>query len=247
MIRRRSLLLAAPALLLPKPGRAWQKRRPAFEGRYFELEVTHAYVSGFDPAVVGFGIADETASLDDTGFWNNAAEQVAMSGVFGMSGNTQGSTGGINYPNPRFGAPVGSALNDVYACAINITDKLIWFRNVTDAGDWYGASGPGGDPATNFDGWDISTNFTGDIHVFCGCTQRNDTNYGEGVVNLGAAAFDGVVPAGYVAWGAADTLNPADKYAGITLSGGNLTFSTSGAGDLMSQGRIVRSVGSFPF
>lgn len=71
------------------------------------------------------------------------------------------------------------------------------------------------------------------------CGQR------EGVVNLDGSAFAGAVPSGYVAWGGADTLNLADKYAAITLSGGDLTFSTAGAGDLNSQGRIVRSVGEY--
>ena len=210
---------------------------------YFELTITHAYDSGFDPASVGFGIADGTASLSDTGFWNNAAEQADMAGVFGMHGNTQGSTAGVNYPNPRYGAPAGSVSNNVYACAVNFVTDLIWFKNITAAGTWVGST-TGGDPAAGTLGWSIAGLFTGPVYAFGGTTQRNDTNYGAGTLNLGGSAFVGTPPTGYVAWGAADTLNPSDKYSGITLSGGNLTFSTSGAGDLASQGRIVRTIGA---
>jgi hypothetical protein len=153
--------------------------------------------------------------------------------------------GGIGYPVKHPGISVQVTLG-VYACAVNITARLMWLRDVTEAAAWIGDGTIGADPETDAFGFDYSTQITGSVYAFGGGTQRNDTNYGSGTMNFGGSAFTGAVPSGYIAWGASDTLNPSDTSGSLVLSGGNLTFSTIGSGDLGVVGHLSRSIGAHP-
>lgn len=245
-MNRRSLILAAAgALLVPRPGRAWQKHSgiPVATRLYFELTTTHVYTSGFNSGYTAIGIAGAGASLNNAGSWNSGASQPAMAELVGTV-RADNSGGGIGYPVKHPGISVQPTLG-VYACAVNVTAKLMWLRDVTEAATWIGST-TGGDPATDSLGFDYSGQITGVIYAFGGVTQRNDTNYAEAVLNFGGSAFSGTVPTGYVAWGASDTLNPSDKSSVIVLSGGNLTLSSIGAGDLNIVGQLARSIGTHP-
>jgi hypothetical protein len=184
--------------------------------------------------------------LTNAGIWNNSSSQIAedqingvvMSDVLGVVGRP------IGYPNRATAPFLSSTPGDVLAMAVNATIKLSWLRNVTAGGTWFGDGLGTGDPTTNTHGFDYSGNISGAIHAFGGVTQLSDADYGSGTLNLGGSAFTGTVPTGYTAWGASDTLNPSDKSGSITLSGGDLTYSSVGAGNLSLVGQLARSIGT---
>lgn len=249
MITRRSLLFlaAAPALIVPCRALSWQIPKRSVNRRYFELTLTHSFISGFDAGIAGFGICGATASLTAAGFWDNNSLQAAEAEICGSTHNSVGSGSAVGYPSKWVGINTG-ALDRVYALAVNLTAELIWFRDVTGASGWSstGTAPPTPDPETDANGFDYSAVITGAVYAFGGATHNNFLgNYGEGVLNFGATAFVGAIPAGYVAWGAGETLNPSDKSGDILLSGSNLTFSSDGAGDLDNLGQIARSVGAY--
>jgi hypothetical protein len=128
--------------------------------------------------------------------------------------------------------------------AVRPSAKLTWLRNVTGGGTWFGDGLGTGVPETDTHGFDYSSNISGAIYAFGGVTQRNDVDFGSGTLNLGGSAFTGTPPTDFVAWGVGDTLNPSDKSGAITLSGGNLTYSSVGSGDLFVAGQLARSIGT---
>lgn len=210
---------------------------------YFEATMTHGYDSGFDAAIVCFGIAGASALTVLTGGnLYNGAVQAQEAQLIGISGNTLGSGRGTGYPTQYPNGAQGGT-NNVYAIAVNTTSCLMWSRDVTGGGNWVG-DGVSPNPATDTSGFNFSTLISGRLYVFGGATQRNNTNYGSGTLNLGGSAFVGAVPSGYSAWSATDTLNSSDKSASLTLSGGNLSFSLAGAGDFLGVGQMVRSITS---
>lgn len=245
MNRRRIITGSLALIAAPSIVRAWQVPGGASQKLYFEFTLTHSFVAGFDAGIAGFGIAGASASLAAAGDWGSSASQIAEAEICGSIHNSQGAGSAIGYPTKWVGINSG-ALNRVYACAVHRSVKLIWFRDVTGAGAWKGNGTGTQDPATDQNGFDYSGVIAASIYAFGGVTHNNFLgNYGEGVLNFGATAFVGAIPSGYRAWGAAETLNSADKSANITLSGGDLTFSSNGAPDLNNIGQLVRSVGSF--
>lgn len=243
-MNRRSVIVGAASLTLARPALGWQKRRlNTANRRYFEFTLLHGYVSGFDAGAAGFGICGATASLTNAGQWVNNSMQPAEAQLSGLVVNTEGSGRPVGYPARCEGPSISAADGTVYATAVNITAGLQWLRNVSAGGIWFG-NGLLADPATDTSGFDYTSVITGAVYAWGGATQRNNTNYGSGVNNLGGSAFIGTVPTGYIAWGASDTLNPADKSGSLTLSGGNLTWSSLGSGDLLEVLQLARSIQS---
>jgi hypothetical protein len=241
-MRRRDLLIAATGLIVgPRPARSWQKRQLSI-GLYFEFTIVHVIASGY----AGFGICGASASLTNAGFWNSSAAQAAEAQTNGLViSDVLGAVGRpIGDPNRATAPVLSSTPGDVFAMAVRPSAKLTWLRNVTGGGTWFGDGLGTGVPETDTHGFDYSSNISGPIHAFGGVTQRNDVEYGSGTLNLGGSAFTGALPTDYVAWGVGDTLNPSDKSGAITLSGGNLTYSSVGSGDLFVAGQLARSIGT---
>lgn len=118
----------------------------------------------------------------------------------------------------------GYVAGNVMTIAIDFTAQLIWTRNSTTNPTKWNNSGTA-NPATGTGG--ISFAFmAGATQYFATLTNNpGDTT----TVNFGATPFVTALPAGFSAYGAATTLNPADN-AGETLSSGNLTATFAGSG-----------------
>lgn len=213
---------------------------------YFEATVTHGYESGFDAGYGVFGICGPGALLNLVGGdLANGSSQTVEAQIMGWFTNTLGSGRGIGYPNRMDTVDADVGANTIYAVAVNTIIRKMWIRNVSAGGAWAG-DGLLPDPATNTSGRDYTTNITdGRIYAFVGAAQRNDTNYGAATINLGGTAFTGTVPSGYVAWSAADTLNPSDASPNLVLSGGNLSVSSLGMGSAATYpAQLARSKAS---
>lgn len=214
------------------------------EGKYyFEATVTHGWDSGFDAGYGVFGIAGSNALLDFVGGdLANGAAQTVEAETMGWFTNTLGSGRGLGHPDRISGVNADVGAGTIYAVAVNTSLHRLWIRNVSAGGAWAG-DGLLPDPATNTSGRLYTNNITSPyIHAFVGASQRNNTNYGAATINLGGSAFTGTVPSGYVAWSAANTLNPSDASVKLVLSGGNLSVSSVGMGSLATYpAQLARS------
>lgn len=115
--------------------------------------------------------------------------------------------------------------------------NLLWVRN--GSGDWN--DDPAADPATDTGGIDIGAL---DGLTLFPIVQASAN--GTLTCNFGGSAFDQPVSAGYTAWNAAATLDPAKLFgAGVPpLTNGNLTFEPS-ASYCACQATAGRSIGRF--
>lgn len=86
------------------------------------------------------------------------------------------------------------AVNDVIACAIDITNSLMWVKNLTQASNWNltGGASPGGSGGNG--------SFpTGGAPYYAGVGFHSGGS-GEVEMNFGNNAFVGSVPSGFTAW-----------------------------------------------
>lgn len=105
----------------------------------------------------------------------------------------------IVYTDSDGGFNPGSGTTDghIYACAVDLTAKLFYIKNVTTAGGWFGSAGSA-DPAAGTNGRDFST--TG-IATWCVAANAGSSKTDPLTINLGGAAFAGTPPSGFTAWG----------------------------------------------
>ncbi len=82
--------------------------------------------------------------------------------------------------------------NDVIGMAIDLTNKKIWWRKNT--GSWVGTTGTP-DPATNTNGFDITTMLANSNRVYPACNLSGSA--AKFTANFGASAFTGTVPSGF--------------------------------------------------
>jgi len=141
-------------------------------------------------------------------------------------------SGNIWVNNAASGSTLGTrAANDVIGVALDLGAQLAWFR-VAPAGNWNGSGTA--NPATGAGGLSVAvvSNYDATPAMMWGAS-------GDVVVgDFGDTAFVGSVPAGFTSGFPVGSLptrvytmwNPADRTAGIALSGNNLIAkNTSGA------------------
>ncbi len=85
------------------------------------------------------------------------------------------------------------AAGKTYGLAFDATARLVWLKNITDAGDWNdnGSS----DPATGSLGCSFNSGImaTGVVYVGCTCANSGDNM----TFNFGATAYAGTAPSGF--------------------------------------------------
>lgn len=144
------------------------------------------------------GIANSSALL--TTFAGNNSNGIGF-----QSGNNHWINGGNSSPTV-----VTFANGDVLGIAVDITNKLIWFIDVTHSSStWYGSSAGGStSPSTGTNGLSISAlSASPYFPIFSG---YDSTAHDECTLNTGTSAFSGTLPTGFTAWDAA----VANKYQG---------------------------------
>lgn len=124
---------------------------------------------------------------------------IAFSGATFTGLGTSGADGAINYDGFSGEIFVNSshtnntgftgAANDIRAVAIDFTNNLIWFKDLTNSGSWNGSGTA--DPATGAGGLAIPS---GKSWFPAGVT---DTGTQSMTFNFGASAFTGAVPSGF--------------------------------------------------
>jgi hypothetical protein len=140
---------------------------------------------------------------------------------------------------------------DVLAIAVDLTARLLWTKNITQASAW-NANGAA-NPATGVGGLDISS-LPSVVYPTVDLLDNSQVT-----LNLGTAAYVGVVPSGFGNWPGGGGFNPADSFTTrwITLSNNNLiatrphdasTGRNNFAFDnLRITGQCLRSTATFPF
>jgi hypothetical protein len=202
---------------------------------YFEVTVTQ--VSNADETSVLFGIANSTFNITKPQSLDLAAglhSPQLDGGVFWKFNNTGGTAwyGGSSGPNSFAGLDYETRKIGI---AVDTTAHYVWARDTSAPTTWYGVGGVTPDPTTGVAGFDytgcgISTGQS--IYILVGCSQWGDNshaNYAQLVLNTGASAFNAAAPTGFAPYDSSGstTINPSDKGADLTLSGGNLSM-TSG-------------------
>lgn len=145
---------------------------------------------------LGVGVIKQTQSrLVGSGSLNSTGCALALG---------PGFQAGININNAIVGSFGTMANGTVVGMAIDITGKLIWFRNGA-AGNWNN-SGPA-NPATGVGGLSIAA-LTGNLKLMaweCAFSTPNVTV----TLNAGSSGFTGAVPSGFTAgWPSSNPLNP---------------------------------------
>jgi hypothetical protein len=125
--------------------------------------------------------------------------------------------------------------------AVDLTNQLIWFRN-GQTNRWNASNTA--NPATGAGG----ISFTPSSGLFpMGSIDVNSSGDQVVVANFGASAFAWAAPSGFSSWnvaaGSATTWNPSDKNSSVTLSNGNLTYTSSAAGSYVAV-RATNSLSS---
>lgn len=138
-------------------------------------------------------------------------------------------------------AATNYSANDWVGVAVDTINSLIWMRNASTAGLWTGDGTAGTpNPATGVKGFSFTTQITGDIYIVCGASEQGGV-FCSAKLNVGASAFAASPPTGFTAWDGTGTttLSITDKAAGVTLSGGNLSWTvgvlTPGAGQTVGS------------
>jgi hypothetical protein len=148
-------------------------------GKYY-FEVT--FVSGSSSTVMTLGIAN--SSLSQT---LNALGLDANNSIGGNSNSN------IFYNSSTIGSWKATANGDVCAVAVDFTNQLIWFQDITSQpGQWNGNNSfsPGGTGGAAFAA--TSGPYFAAI--------SDNSNACQFVINFGNSAFTGSVPAGFTAW-----------------------------------------------
>jgi len=206
---------------------------------YWEVQILTGGVGASAGYGVLAGIANASLLVTDTVDASvNLAQLRSQYGIFWTSKvDAAGGTPVFGYPTlPSVAAQrVATAVNDIWAIALNTTTHRIWWRRLTGANTNWNVSALA-DPATGVGGEDISASgyspVIGRIYALCGADLGDNplntfTSPGSGKVNFGATAFSGTAPTSFVSPYSIYTdavLSSTDKSASITLSGGNLTF-----------------------
>lgn len=195
----------------------------------------------------------------------------------GLLGSGSAGLGWRSNGNWRIGGSEGvsgmsaPSSGQVIGIAVDLTNSLIWIRNVTASSTtWYGANSGTPNPATGTEGFSFSS-FSAAMYL-CFSSNQNSTTPAV-TMNAGGSSFAATAPTGFSAWNASDawntsftrpnlypsltlntgastfamtpptnfdpwdtsggtTINPSDKSANVTLSGGNLALtvlSTTGS------------------
>jgi hypothetical protein len=155
----------------------------------FYFEVLYSTVAASDH---GCGLANSTQSL--TAFIGGPSNSV---GVYGLDGE-------VYLNDVATGSIIGGiASGDVVAVAVDTDTDDVWFRHVTDGGDWNGSAAA--DPALGTGGIDIS-GITGALFPIAGGFRNTDAGTGR----FTEASMAGVMPSGFVAWDGTGEAAPGD-------------------------------------
>lgn len=196
------------------------------EAGAFYVEFTISGIPGAGEYGAVFGICGSTFDLSDPiDIDVNAAQgadgviwNVSLINMLGWGSPNRAESGGTH----------AHVNGDVYGLAYStITDKA-WARRATQAPTlWYGVGGAGtADPATGVEGFDFSTQITGNVYVCAGCSQPGNANAANPIVtvNGGGSAFAAPAPSGFVGPGSVLAFNPLDKDPPMVLSNANQTL-----------------------
>lgn len=155
---------------------------------------------------------------------------------------------GWGYPTgPPDTATSVVSTNDWIGIAVDTINSLLWWRNATASPTvWWGNGSGAPDPVTGADGFSFdpstgSAPITGNVYILGGGGNENTTPYPTLTLNTGASGFASAAPTGFSAWGSATTFNPSDKATEISLSGGNLTLTTTDIAGSNQPTAFVRS------
>jgi hypothetical protein len=233
-------------------------------GYYWEVTLVTGGVGQSAGFGVAAGVANASMTLTETvdAGLNLAQANSQFANFWTSKVDTAGGTPTWGYPaRPSVAAQrVATANGDKWGIAVNTTTHRLWWRRLTGANTDWNVSGTA-NPATGVGGQDISSGgdspVTGSLFAICGADMGDNplntfTSPGVGTANFGTSAFTGAAPTGFVSPrsllpASVCTLNPSDKSARITLSGGNLTFTNNfdpgaGNGDKYSMVRSIFSI-----
>jgi hypothetical protein len=141
-----------------------------------------------------------------------ASGGVVGGGFFGAQPNYNGgsTTGGFNgaalwtnsgvYYNDVIAISMSFPVGSIGGVAIDLTNKLAWFKNITAAGNWN--ANVSADPATGVGGLDVSAGLTQSPFFACISVQPGGGGSGINVatVNFGGTAYTGTLPSGFSNW-----------------------------------------------
>jgi hypothetical protein len=106
-----------------------------------------------------------------------------------------------------------SVSGDISAVAVDLTNKKIWIKNLTQNSGWNNAALATQNPATGTGGVSFSS-ITGPYFIAVSVAALNDYV----VLNAGGSGFYGTIPSGFSAWGNSTTWSPTDIGSPCTLT-----------------------------
>lgn len=122
------------------------------------------------------------------------ANQVSTGGGGGGIGLYQGGGGSVFVSGGNTGVTVGTIIaTDVIGIAVDMTHSKVWFKNITQAGNWNGSGTA--NPATNTGGIAITAT---PLVPFFGWGGGGST--GQAMTANFAGPFLGTLPSGFTAW-----------------------------------------------
>ncbi|MGH3512555.1 MAG: hypothetical protein ACRDRB_09775 [Pseudonocardiaceae bacterium] len=211
---------------------------------YFEVTITSADCGGHACA----GVANASFNLEKAQALDYSAGPYAslIGGTFiGWCPAGANSWGGTPSGGPN-GPGGAGATGDVWGFAVDVANRLLWWRNVTLSDTtWYGSGVSSPDPATGVDGWSLAGSGIGssdDLYVLAGGNNEGVTDPTV-TVNFGHTSFASAAPSGFSAWDSTTTsvLNSADKATEVALSGGNLVATVALVSGANGPTAFVRS------
>jgi hypothetical protein len=161
---------------------------------YFEMQITSGPLA--------WGIATQAQS--NTGvLWDTG---VGLSGI-----NESWILNGTNHATGAISNPA----NEIIGIAVDIDNKLIWYRETSVPGTWYGNNGTG-DPATGTNGFSFAAAPGAGQAMYIAYTYSEYGSTQPATMNAGGTTFAATAPSGFLAWENISVSGPFATSTGVS-------------------------------